>query len=180
MNKFDNLMIDLETLGVCADSVVIEIGAVPFSFNGEIGSEFQIYPKVQEQISNRKVEWSSIKFWMSQNFDVRNNQIHAHRDFDLFESLNILTRFCAGNMNPNFNVWGNGFDIPLLNQAYSSFGLKTPWSYKKIMDCRTISWLSKISVKKFENESDVKHSAVSDCKFQIRFVVDSYRILKFY
>lgn len=180
MNKFDNLMIDLETFGVCADAVVIEIGAVPFNFEGETGKELQIYPEVQEQINTRKVEWSTIKFWMSQEFEARNKQIQAHREFDLKNSLYKLSEFCKDNLVDNFKVWGNGFDIPLLNQAYSSFGLKTPWSYKRIMDCRTISWLSKVSVKKFEDGLDVKHSAVSDCKFQIRFVVDSYRILKFY
>ena len=178
--KFDNIMIDLETIGVCADALVLTIGAVPFSFDGEMGKEFEIYPTVQDQIGQRKVEWGALQFWFNQEDVVRHQQSDAIRTNNLETSLNQLTEFCQSNLDSNFKVWGNGFDIPLLNQAYSSYGMETPWSYKKIMDCRTITWLSKISTRVHIDESDLKHNAVSDCKYQIRFIVDAFHVLKGY
>ena len=177
--KKDNIMIDLETFGVCADAVVLTIGAVAFSLDGCLGNEIEIYPTVQDQIPQRKVEWGAISFWFNQGDTVRYQQSQAKRDKSLKESLISLTEFCEQNLSKNFKVWGNGFDIPLLNQAYSSFGMETPWSYKKIMDLRTIVWLSKISVQKhFNNRVDlVKHNVISDCKIQIEFLVDGYNVI---
>jgi len=180
MVKKDNVMIDLETLGVCADALVLTIGAVAFSLDGCLGNEIEIYPTVQDQIPQRKVEWGAISFWFQQEFNVREQQFSANRTSDLKNSLISLTEFCEQSLDKNFKVWGNGFDIPLLNQAYSSFGMETPWSYKKIMDCRTAVWLSKISVQKYIDEQKDAHNAISDCKFQIKFIVDACNVIKGY
>ena len=178
MEKKDNLMVDLETLGVCADAVVTTIGAVAFSLDGSLGNEIEIYPTVQDQIPQRKVEWGALKFWFTQGDIVRYQQSEAKRDKSLKEILISFSDFCNQSLDKNFKIWGNGFDIPLLNQAYSSFDMETPWSYKRIMDCRTAVWLSKISVQKYIDEQELAHNAVSDCKFQIKFIIDAYNILR--
>lgn len=90
--------------------------------------------------------------------------------------------WCIENLDEKFRVWSNGasFDLAMLNLAYDRHDVPTPWKYNRQMDCRTIAWLSKISTKNYSEKTDVKHSAVSDAKFQIRFVVDGYKILKDY
>lgn len=176
--KFDHLMVDLETLGVNANSIVLTIAAVPFDIKtGETGKPFEVFPIVETQ--NRKYNWSTIKWWFSQDEVVRTQQAEAKRDFDLDICLDQLSVFCKDNLEKNFRVWGNGFDIPLLNQAYDDYGLKTPWSYKNIFDMRTIVWLSKVSVKKHECPG-TQHDAVDDCIWQINVLKDAYNILKNY
>jgi len=175
--KLHHLMIDLETLGVQTNAVVLSIGAVCFNItDGTLGKEFEIYPIIETQ-TNRNIEWGSIKFWFNQPENVRKEQSEAYRNISLLECLNLLNDFCSNNLVENFKVWGNGFDIPLLNQAYNEYNLITPWSYKHIFDCRTITWLSKISTSKYSDDKDQKHNAISDCKYQIRFVVDAFRVI---
>jgi len=176
--KYSHLMIDLETLGKTCDSVILSIGAVCFSMDGTVGDELELFPNVDDQIKIRKIEWSSIQWWFKQEADARLAIADAVRVSDLKNCLQTLDIFCEEHLTENFKVWGNGFDIPLLNHAYAQFSLNTPWSYKNILDCRTMTWLSKISTRNYSDNNDIKHSAISDAKFQIRFIVDAYKVIK--
>jgi len=180
MEKWKHLMVDIESFGTTADSVVLSIGAVPFNLDGNIGKDFEVYPKVQNQFSNRSTHWTSIQWWFKQEQSVRFQQADANRCDDLNSCLNQFSSFCLENLSENFKIWGNGFDIALLNHSYEQYGMKTPWSYKNILDVRTLVWLSKISVKKYEIDKTKAHDALNDCKYQISFLIDGYKILKDY
>jgi len=177
-NKKKHLMIDLETLGKPCDSVVLSIGAIAFDMDGTVGPKFERFPVVEDQLSYRKVEWTTIQWWMKQEYNARMSIIEATRIQKLKECLVDLKNFCIENLDENFRVWANGasFDTAFLNLAYSQFDMETPWSYKRQMDCRTICWLSKISTKNYES-SGVKHNALDDCEWQISWTVDAFKIL---
>lgn len=176
--KKKHLMVDLETLGTNTNSVVLSIGAVCFNIeDGTLGNELEMFPIVENQ-KNRQKDWSAIKFWFNQLDLVRKQQSDAIRLHNLPDCLLIFDKFCKENLTESFKVWGNGFDIPLLNQAYNDYNMTTPWSYKHIFDTRTLVWLSKISTKKYSDDNDQEHNSISDCKYQIRFVVDAFRIIK--
>lgn len=177
-------MIDLETLGKQADSVILSIGAVPFGMDGTFicsDASFEEFPKIQTQMENRVTEWSTIKWWMDQDRDAIDIQLRNPRCKHLLECLTNLSEYCKKHLNPDFKVWANGthFDISMLNHAYNQFGKETPWSYRNVRDVRTLVDLAGISVKGYESVG-VKHSAVNDCRWQIRFTTDAYNIIKGY
>jgi hypothetical protein len=179
--KFKHLMIDIETLGSVADAVILSIGAVPFDIKtGETGKEFVAYPDVNSQFDTRKVQWNSLSWWMVQNDKARFELTEAERSFGLKACLFNLREFCSVNLDDNFKVWSHGasFDIPILNHAYSEIadGI-VPWKYRNQLDTRTMLYCSKISTKQYDNEEGTKHSAISDCHWQIKWLVDAYRIL---
>jgi hypothetical protein len=177
--KYTHLMVDIETLGLQTDSVILSIGAVCFNIeDGTLGEEFEMYPIVETQ-NNRNMEWSSLKFWLNQPDSVRKQQSESIRTSHLLNCFYSFSEFCSENLTTDFKVWGNGFDIPLLNQAYSQYNIKTPWSYKGIFDCRTIVWLANISTSEYNNASEQKHNSIIDCHYQIRFVVDAYHVLNY-
>jgi len=177
--KFSHLMVDLESLGKTADAVILSIGSVPFDMNGEIGESFEVFPQVQSQIKDRKIEWSTIKWWFDQDDIVRRQQADAERHQNLKDCLYSLDFFIQWHCTDNFRIWANGasFDTPMLNHAYDQFGMETPWSYRNQLDTRTMVYMSKISVRKYDS-SGIQHSAVDDCKWQISWLVDAYNILK--
>lgn len=179
--KYKHLMIDLETLGKTSDSVILSIGAVAFDMDGTIGDEFEMFPKVDEQFTNRKVEWSTIQWWMNQEQTARMSIAEASRSHSLEFCLQELSFFCKQNLDEKFKVWANGasFDTAMLNHAYDQVGLEAPWSYRNQLDCRTMVYLSKISTKKFES-SGTKHNAIDDCKWQISWTTEAFKILRGY
>ena len=181
VKKPHHLMIDLETLGKTSDAVILSIGAVAFNMDGTVGPEFEKFPKIDEQFVNRKIEWSTIQWWISQEQAARLTIASAPRVLSLEGCLAGLSDFCKDNLDEKFKVWSNGasFDIAMMNHAYDQIGLETPWSYRNQMDCRTIVYLSKISTKKYESFG-TKHNAIDDCKWQITWTVDAFKILRGY
>lgn len=75
-------------------------------------------------------------------------------------------------------VWGNGstMDITILQSAYEYFGMKTPWQYWAVNDVRTIVDL-KPEVKANTKFEGVKHSAIDDCKHQIKYLSQTFKEL---
>ena len=179
--KKHHMMLDLETLGKTSDSVILSIGAVCFDMDGTIGPEFEVYPKVEPQIPNRKIEWSAICWWMKQEEAARNAIVDPERTLTLSQCLEKLTFFCKSNLDEKFKVWSNGaaFDIATMNHAYDQLRMEKPWSYKHELDTRTMVYMSRISTKNYE-ATGIKHRAVDDCKWQISWLVDAFKILRGY
>lgn len=177
--KWQHLMIDLETLGKTSDAVILSIGAVPFSMDGTIGEPFEAYPTVQDQFSNRKIEWSTIQWWMQQEEIARNSITSPFRNVSLQNELIGFNNWCVWNLHEKFRIWSNGasFDIATMRHAFTQYNIEVPWSYKKEMDCRTMVYMSNISTHKYESDG-IKHNAVDDCKWQIHWTVDAFHILR--
>lgn len=179
VKKMKHLMVDLETLGKTSDSIILSIGAVSFEMDGSTGPEIELFPLVDQQITNRKIEWSTIQWWMKQEEKARLSIADAVREGSLLNCLLTLDIFCKEHLDEKFKVWANGaaFDIAMLNHAFDQYKMLTPWSYRNVFDCRTMVYMSKISTKKYEG-TGVKHSAIDDCKWQISWLVDAYKILR--
>lgn len=181
VKKPKHLMLDLETLSKSADSVILSIGAVAFDMDGTVGPEFERFPTIDDQMVNRKIDWSTVQWWMEQEQTARMSIANADRVLSLKECLIDFAGFCRDNLDEKFRVWSNGasFDIAMMNHAYDQYGFETPWSYRNQMDCRTIVYLSKISTKKYFSNG-TKHNAIDDCKWQIGWTVDAFKILRGY
>lgn len=183
-----DIMIDLETLGLTTNSVILSIGAVLFDItdipSGEDLTPFyrnitkQSCLDVGMEISKATEDW-----WRDQSTEAQqallSDQIPLRQALiELFDFVRMI------DATHRIRVWSNGaaFDIALLNNAYRRFDLTPPWSYRGERDCRTIFWLAQ---RKYKPEIDefymtlrgTKHNALDDAQMQARWVQQCWHLL---
>lgn len=180
----DNIMIDMETLGVSVSSPIISIAAVFFEIDGSVGKTFYRVVDLKSALSNGQVEPSTLSWWMSQSDEARKIfSDPSATSLDLV--LRDLDAFIkeAGNSD-SVKVWGNGpsFDNAILAQAYKNLDITLPWRFRNDRDVRTIVDLAKclknIDPLKLAVREGVHHNALSDALFQVECVSIAYRALK--
>lgn len=157
-----NVMIDLETLGVTADAVIMSIGAVQFEMDGAVGSRFYASISIDSNLAvGRKIDEQSLIWWMTQDAAARK----------VFEEPKTSIEAALFDLSEWFPeealVWSNGasFDIPMLEHAYSALDLESPWkfynarcmrTYKKLPGANGCDWI----------EPKVAHNALDDAMAQ--------------
>lgn len=172
-------MIDLETLGVETDAVILSIGACEFDpMTGDIGSTIELNIDLQSSLdTGRTINKSTLNWWMTQPEEARKNVFGGTLPFD-----GALLSF-QGWMPDSACVWGNGptFDIAKLESAYEAIWGKEsyPWKYWNVRCVRTLRDLTEGVVDRdqipFEGE---KHTALADAIWQAKFVSVMYKTIK--
>ena len=186
-NRID-IMVDLETLGTSTDATVFQVGAIAFDI--ETGEIIDTFNKVCNiEFEDLKVDGSTLQWWLKTNkellHDLLNNQ-HSCTEKSMWQDFN---RFLHLQQSKCFDLclWGNGisFDVAMvkhnLMQNCGNYFIK----YNKERDVRTILDLATtklgMSERDFKNRSkldtEIEHDALDDCKYQIRYVCDAYRVL---
>lgn len=168
--KYQHIMLDTETLGREADAVVLSIAMVKFNFGScvsvETDSGMQVFPEVQRQMKDRSVSWATIQWWMEQSEDARCAIIQPCRIPMEWALVNVRSYIDS----KEYKVWANGaaFDPPLIRHLFNQYGIEEPWDFRRILDMRTMKWLSKFDSKGVpQRDNAVKHDALSDCFWQI-------------
>jgi len=161
----NHVMIDIETLGLEPQSIILSIGAVAFGMDRQPGmpmQEFYVELSVNHQ-GPRIVNLDTVKWWMEQS-----TKPPLSGDITLHFALNELNEFVRnqtiGDRTPY--VWANGtdFDISILYDAYRSHGIPPAWKYSDVRDYRTVSKLFSGVVSRPENLN--LHNALSDARMQ--------------
>ena len=175
MGEFKDLMVDIETLGVSNNSVILSLAAVEFNKStGETGKKF--YKKISIEScleAGLVIDADTLQWWMEKPNKVRaelfKGSIHLQRVLELFNS------FMAGK---NYKVWANSpaFDLVLLKSAYKSCKMKEPWHFRDEMDVRTLDNLLP-KVRKNTSFKGDKHNALDDCYHQIKYLSSIFREL---
>ena len=159
----NDVMIDLETLGLSVDSVIIQIAAVRFDrHTGDIGDYLHMSLSWSSQQS-RKVDMSTIEWWMNQDKNASKDLLSG--TIKLSTALKELSSF----IEEDDRVWGNGssFDISMLNHAFGEE--ETPWKYWNVRDVRTVMDLAKVDVRDIPFKGQ-PHNAKDDCLHQINYL----------
>lgn len=192
--KTIDLMLDLETLGICDDPVITQISAIAFSL--ETGAQLDTF---NERIGTRnslvkgfKVDGSTIEWWSKQSEKVYNEVFIAAFTSDI-KIEDVLHRFTnwinnvkstyGRDYKTNINVWGNGAlaDNKWIRQAYKLCGMEVPWHYTEDRDVRTLVDLGRrtfnYDYKNVVFEGEV-HNAIDDCKHQIKYCCEVYDKIK--
>jgi len=160
----NDVMIDIETLGTAANSVILSIGAVQFDENG-FGDEFYSNVNIDSCLERGLVvEGRTILWWMGQDEAAR--AALGQDELSLATALQGLTNAFDW---ANTRVWCNGlnFDLPILDTAYRACGMSAPWAYYNGRDFRTIkNELDKESFRALEIKPAVAHDALEDAKAQ--------------
>lgn len=176
---YQNVMLDLETLGTTPGSVILSIAAVHFTMSGEVTTKFFQKIDIQSCLdAGLTVSGSTINWWMSQSYDARQSSFGDDAE-SLSTVLDNLSKFFKSVGDFKFvRVWGNSsdFDCAILGSAYEKCKIPVPWKFWNTRCVRTISSLYP-SIKNsmvFEGE---KHNPLDDCIHQIRYLTKVIQII---
>jgi hypothetical protein len=162
-----HVMLDNETLGTRADSVIISIGAVKFDPYTSALDADGFYSSVSidsnHEAGPRQVSEATLNWWMGQSAAAR--RVFIEEKFTLRYALEQLASFIN---DPDIEVWSNGasFDIALLEHAFDSFGIECPWSYRNTRCYRTIRKMAHRLVTPLPQNDN--HHALADARHQAR------------
>ena len=163
----NNIMFDLETLGLNDDAAILSIGAVKFDHN-YITDEFYVKISLESSLlANLSVDASTIKFWLSQPSAARNEAFSGTEPLHMA----LLSLIHWADFDNIDEVWTNGNkDIIWLKSAMSATGVnpKEPWLFWKERDFRTAkSLLPNVTI----TDEPVAHHALHDARWQARYLI---------
>ena len=165
----NHLMIDLETLGTTADSVIMSIGAVKFDLEGDTVEDEGFYSSISIDSNlkaKRRVNESTMIWWLQQSAEAQ--KIFHEPKVHLPAALTELSGWLKSN---DWIVWSKGanFDIPILEHAYKSIGMEPPWKFWNTRCVRT--YMALPGAKGLQaNTEGVKHNALSDAYEQAKTI----------
>lgn len=167
----NNVMIDLETMGINNNAAIIAIGAVAFDFEGNLGDEFYQIVNLDSSVKVGGVmDPSTVLWWMKQN-DLARREFERQGETEsgaLKDFRSFLAQF------EDVKIWGNGaaFDNVILANAFRRNGFVVPWEHWNDRCYRTIKSLHPEI--KMEREG-VHHNALADAISQAKYL---QRIIK--
>ena len=162
MDYRTGVMLDLETLGVTYDSVIVSLAAVKFSISEGIMSEFSVNISPQDAMKyGLKTDKETIEWWSKQPKETvdawRKNAV------SLKEAMDGFCDWYGPKTHPTWAKGGNCFDFPILETSLKAVGHRTPYHFRDCMDYRTL-----INLFDFKDwkKNPVAHCALDDCKAQ--------------
>lgn len=175
---FEDVMVDLETLGTRPGSVILSIGAVFFHPVGGLGPEFYAVIDVASScVAGLVGDASTIKWWSEQSEAAREVYSQAFNGYGVDLSV-VLTQFGAwldehGTGEKAVKVWGNGaaFDNAILAEAYKRASVRLPWRFFNDRCFRTLKNLAVVNPGLEPKFEGVRHNALADAKHQARWAI---------
>lgn len=167
-----HFMVDLETLGLTPDSVVLSIGATEFGWADTNNPERRFYAELDvNKQPTRKIDPKTLAWWSMQP-NMPTGHILAETAIRLFHDY-LVSR----SENQSIVLWSRGtdFDIPLLYSLYAEAGIDPPWKYYNVRDLRT---LDKLLPGFAPTRMTAKHNAVEDAVYQAHHAAAILRHLK--
>jgi DNA polymerase III epsilon subunit-like protein len=171
---YNDLMLDLETMGTKSYSAIVSLAAVPFNMEtGQVSDKF-FYQVVELQSCldlNLRINADTLYWWLSKDKEA---QQHISGGFKkpLKEVLELFNRFFMESLTDpgKATVWGNSakFDCGILENCYQVAKLKQPWNTWEEADHRTMVNKYGQDIKKSIKFEGIKHYPVDDCKYQIK------------
>lgn len=155
----NTVIIDIETLDTAPTSVILSIGAFAFDrfdLNGTIENiknssieenegPYHLYYvcNLNEQLvsSKRTISQSTLDWWREQPYE-NNKHIFLNHDSQNLEKvltalIDKLNEWKRTGYDLQFYFRGPTFDPVIIKNAFSEYGLPTPWEYYNVRDVRT-------------------------------------------
>lgn len=179
-----DVMLDIETLSTKKTAAIPSIGAVFFDpLTGSIGNKFYrtITRKSCEE-AGLHVDDATVAWWEGQS-DEAKAALNCPNSIPLKQALLELENWIWENIDSQLpEVWGNGpsFDCAILDNAYSSVGMKLPWRYSHERCVRTMVSLGRNLLQmdpKKKPMDGVAHNALADAEHQAKYVSEIYQKL---
>jgi len=168
-----HLMVDMETLAVSPNAVVLSLGAVHFDPNQK-GYTDSIYFKIdlddQDKLG-REIDPNTIEWWAKQDHKIMEEAFSPENRIPLADAMDQFHKFAWGCQA----FWSHGatFDLVIIESIYRQLNKTLPWSYWQLRDTRTLFDLGWDP----EMPKDNKHDALQDAIRQSVGVQNIYRKL---
>ena len=131
-------MVDLETMAVSPNAVVLTLGAVHFNPYGN-GHSDKLYMRISiddQDALNREVDPNTLDWWAKQDPAVMEEAFSPDDRVPLAEAVDRFHKFAWGC--DAFWSHGSVFDIIILENIYRQLGKPVPWQFWQIRDTRTL------------------------------------------
>lgn len=168
-----HLMVDLETMAVSPNAVVLTLGAVHFNPYGT-GYSDKIYFRINiddQDALNREIDPLTIEWWSKQDPAIMEEAFSSDNRVPLVDAINQFHKFAWGCSA----FWSHGatFDLVILEHIYRSLNKPLPWNFWQLRDTRTLFDLG------FDPDMPTggKHDALEDAIRQAVGVQNMYRKL---
>jgi hypothetical protein len=183
-------MLDIETLDIPENSgisaVVTDICLWPFTNLGEFVPDvdpirFILPAKPQIKDLGRSMGFDTMMFWFDQPAEARApwfKDIQVGSLVDLHMNVHMLADQIR--LHTPTEIWARGpqFDVAILEDLMRQLQIDIPWKYNQIRDLRTLMAMAGLDVKDVHPQPGfVKHSAFSDCVFQVKCYKEAVKIL---
>lgn len=159
----NRVMIDLETLGTRAGSVIATIGAVRFTPERITDRIYLRLDVRAQQEAGMEIDADTVLWWLKREPAAREEIVRPERTAPR-DALVMLTGWLTqpGKVE---ELWGNGadFDCILLDALYRRFGVEVPWRYRAHRCYRTLAALYPLITLKREG---TYHNALHDAESQ--------------
>lgn len=168
-----HLMVDLETLAVSPNAVILSLGAVHFDpwSTGHIDEiYFRINIDDQDRLG-REIDTNTIDWWSKQDPEVMEEAFNPNGRISLVDAMNHFHKFAWG-CNA-FWSHGSTFDLVIIENVYRQLNKSVPWQYWQLRDTRTLFGLGHDP----EMTKESKHDALADAIRQAQGVQNIYRKL---
>lgn len=173
-------MLDLETLSVRPNAVILIIGAVKFSRAGSLKplKKMDVFYRRIELDScaelGMRVDKATVDWWKQQDEKVYYEALENPDRVPIRQALEEFSIWMRGCKK----IWGNGddFDCTILGEAYDLCAIEKPWNFWDTRDVRTLFDLA--GVRKCDLPTDNEHHAVYDCYRQIVGVKRAFKKLR--
>jgi len=168
-------MIDLETLGVEPDSVIMTLGAIKFNPFSDAEPHDPLYLRgdVEEQSEKfgRTIDDNTLAWWSKQPQEIQDEAFGDHDRVASEDLAKQLNKWCVGLDY----IWCQGptFDFVILQDFYKKIEQPAPWNYWQIRDSRTLFSMMPQDPRKAIQEA--LHNALADCYYQAKCVQQSYK-----
>lgn len=163
-----DLMIDIETLSIKPNAVILTLGAVtfdPFDPEERFFSESYFRFDIDEQLDlGRDINEDTILWWGKQSDESRLEALTEDDRVKFDTYAPAITKMVVNAKR----IWAQGptFDICLLENLYRQKDTPIPWQYYNVRDSRTLLQALGDS----RNAGAKAHNALEDCKEQIRAI----------
>ncbi|MDD6017177.1 MAG: 3'-5' exoribonuclease [Prevotellaceae bacterium] len=185
-----DIMLDLETLGTQAGSIILSVAMQTFSLDEtkEPKEEFSdhLHISVLSSLFHHLMsDYDTEDWWMRQSPEARQKVLNGQRDAaDVENVMHLLyPLFSRWNEKYDLYIWGRGvgfFDMPLLDAVMRTVigdGYKTPWKYWAAMDVRTLMNFCKTCGLAYP-KTETPHDAHEDVMKQIKEVQMCWQYVK--
>lgn len=175
----NHAMIDLETLGVIHNPVLLQLGACVYETDTEvIGATLERNVNIDTCVAlGASVDHGGVHFWLDGAAEARAS-VGAKSFHPVEWVLDELRRFL--NAHQVQRVWSHGatFDLTILDWYYSRLGQKAPWRYNDARDTRTVFDLAETVFGWSPPMRDTAHTGLADAIAQAKDVQAAFRFMR--
>lgn len=171
---YNQVMLDLETMGKRPTAPIVYVGAVAFNLeHRSVGPTFSTGVSLKSAVEcGAIIEAETVIWWLQRSEEAR--KLICDGGTHLAVALSKFKGFCE-NLCPkaDLKMWGNGseFDNVILGESYERLGLVAPWEFWN--NCSYRSKKQEAPDLRIVHEG-IHHSAVDDAMSQVKHLFKIY------